>query len=92
MSVNSRSRLSDRIICGEEAVVRWRPGVSIDVPCKPKVHEPHMAEGIQDDVLGLQVTVDDVAGVQKVKRNEDLGTIKSNPVPGHRLCTHEKSE
>src|SRR5882757_2488917 len=47
---------------------------------QPEIAERNVASIIQEDILGLQVTIDDVEPVQMFQRTEQLGGVEPAPV------------
>ena len=49
---------------------------------KPKVADFDVAHGVEQDVLGLQVAVDVVLGVQRLQREDDVPRVKASALLG----------
>ena len=63
---------SCRDVFRHETRLRARGLGGLDRPCEAKVADLEVAVGVQEQVRGLKVAVDDVGGMQRLERAEGL--------------------
>lgn len=69
-----------------------RPRTVVDNFGETEIRETDVAAGIQEQVLGLQVTIDDVEGVEVLERENDSSEVETSNVRGEAFGPTEVCE
>ena len=68
------------------------PGTVVYDFGEPEIGQAEVSAGVEEEVLGLEIAVDDVEGVEILEGEDDGGEVEAGDVGGETLCAAEVGE